>query len=310
MALPEEINETQILAALLGIAEMVSDLADTHELLEAVVRITPSLVRVNRCALLAYDEPTHEFRTSVFFAPPGSGSAFEGLRIQGSEMPRLADRLVKLHLPALLKADSRDAGLPSAVAKRLGLRSALLVPLVSRGRMLGVLWLDHSEHSHYFTSKEVNVAQGVATSVAGALDRASSAEALTLERHRFEALARTLSDGVIVLDRDLRVLEIDRYAEELLGWTSAEVRGRPAHEVFAITEAEAGVAWTRIADAPAPVAKTLRLRARSGRTITREVLAVPVRGDEGETVQVLYILTARPPGGGRTPVVASAPSPR
>ncbi len=297
VSLSEEVGETQILAALLGIAEMVGDLTDTRELLEAVVRIAPSLVRVDRCAVLGYDEASREFATTVYFAPPGDRAPFEGLRIPDSDMPRLAHRLVTLHLPALVKPDSRDHALPAAVVKRLGLRSALLVPLVSRGRTFGLLWLDHTTQSHYFTSKEINVVQGVATSVALALDNASRAAALALERRRFAVLARSLCRGVIVLDRDLRILEMDAAAEDLLGWQSSEVRGRRAHEVFAITEAEAEVGWTRGPHAPAPAAKSLRLRARHGGEVACEVLALPVRGEDGETVQILYVL--------RTPALAA-----
>ena len=272
---------------------MVGDLTDTRELLEAIVRIAPGLVRVNRCAILAYDESSREFRMSVYFAPPGGGSPFEGLRIAESDMPRLAHRLVSLHLPALVMPDSPDHALPAAVVTRLGLRSALLVPLVSHGRTLGLLWLDHSEHGHYFTSKEVNIAQGVATSVAMALDSASRQDALALERRRFEALCRALFDGVLVLDRDFRILEMDPAAEDLLGWQTSEVRGRRVHEIFGITQAEASIAWTRRVVAPSPASKPLRLRTRAGQIVSCVVLAVPVRGEGGEMVQVLYVLQAR-----------------
>ena len=301
LSLPEEIGETQILAALLGIAAMVGDLTDTEEMLESVVRVAPSLVRVDRCAILMYDETSREFRTGVSFDPNERESPFTGLRIPEADMPRLAQRLVSLHLPALVKPDSKDAALPPAVAKRLGLRSALLVPLVCRGRVLGALWLDHSSQSHYFTSKEINVAQGIATSLAVALDGADRMVSLDLERRRFEALARSLADGMIVLDRDLRILEMDRSAENLLGWQSSEVRGRRAHEVFDISEAEASVGWTRDAEVPSPAAKVLRLRSRNGPYVACEVLAAPVRNLGGETVQILYAL--------RTPTVVHRPVP-
>lgn len=290
MSIPEEIEETQILAALLGMAEMVGDLTDPREMLESVVRIAPSLVRVDRCAVLTLDQVSREFRTWVSFGPGGSGTPFDGLRIAESDMPRLAHRLLVLHLPALVKADSKDLALPAAVVKRLGLHAALLVPLVCRGRVLGLLWLDHSTQSHYFTSKEINVIQGIATSVALALDGAYRLASLELERRRFDALSRSLFDGVIVLDPDLRILEMDHAAEDLLGWQSSEVRGRRAHEIFAISTAEAGVGWTRDGKAPSPAPKRLPLRSRSGSTISCVVHAVPVRNAAGETVQVLYVL--------------------
>ncbi len=269
---------------------MVGDLTDTAEMLDAVVRITPSLVRVDRCAVFAYDEAAREFRTLASFGPRVRLAAFDGLRIPEADMPRLAQRLVTLHLPALVKADSKDAALPVSVVRRLGLRSALLVPLVCRGRVLGVLWLDHSSQAHYFTSKEINVVQGIATSLAVALDGAHRTEALELERRRFQTLARSLTDGVIALDKDLRILELDRGAEDILGWQSSEVRGRRAHELLDISEAEAAIGWRLEASTPAVAPKALSLRARDGTRVACELLAVPVRTSDGGFVQVLYIL--------------------
>ncbi len=290
MAFSEEVSETQILAALLGIAEMVGDLTDTREMLESVVRIAPSLVRVDRCAILTLDASTREFRTWVSFGPGSTGTPFDGLRIPEADMPRLANRLLTLRLPALVKADSKDHALPPAVVQRLGVRSALLVPLVCRGQVLGLLWLDHSSQSHYFTSKEINVVQGIASSVAVALDGANRLEALGTEHRRFDALSRALADGVIALDPDLRIVEMDRAAEDLLGWQSSEVQGRRAHEVFAITSAEAEVGWTRDGSAPSPAPKHLKLRARDGSSVPCIVCAVPVRGAGGEVLQILYVL--------------------
>jgi len=287
---PEEVSETQILAALLGIAQMVGDLTDTREMLESVVRIAPSLVRVDRCAVLTLDESAREFRTWVSFGPGATGAPFEGLRIPEADMPRLAHRLLVLRLPALVKGDAKDVALPPAVVKRLGVRSALLVPLVCRGEVLGLVWLDHSSQSHYFTSKEINVIQGVATSVAVALDGAHRLEALDVERRRYDALARSLADGVIALDSDLRILEMDRGAEDLLGWQSSEVKGRRVHEVFAISSAEAEVGWRREGLAPSPAPKLLQLRSRVGSVMPCVVYAVPVRGAAGETLQVLFVL--------------------
>ena len=52
----EEISEIQILASLLGVAEMVGGLTDIEELTALIARVTPGLVRVDRCAIMAYDE--------------------------------------------------------------------------------------------------------------------------------------------------------------------------------------------------------------------------------------------------------------
>ncbi len=286
----EELGETHILAALLGIAEMVSGLTDTDEILAAIVRIAPSLVHVDRCALMTYDEGAREFRTATTFEPAGRPMRFEGLVLRESEMPKLAQRLVKLRLPVVVKDSAKDEILPPAVIQRLGLRSALIAPLTCRGRLLGSIWLDSTTGPHYFTSKEINVVQGIATEAAIALDNGQSVEALSLERRRFEALAGALCDGVIAVDADLRILHLDAGAEALLGWATAEIRGRRMAEVFDISEGEASIAWTKDASGLSRKAKELSLRAHDGVRVACSVLTAIVRDEQGGTPQILYAL--------------------
>src|SRR5437762_1822969 len=127
---------------------------------------------------------------------------FDGLRIPEAEIPWLAQRLIALRLPAILKASSGEAGLSPALQQRLSLKSALVVPLATRGRFLGLLWLDDTRSPHYFTSEEINIVQGVGAQVAIALDGANLAEQLDLERHRIESLVAAFADGLVVADRD------------------------------------------------------------------------------------------------------------
>src|SRR2546428_11301708 len=135
---------------------MAGALPAPDELLAAIVRITPGLVGVDRCAVLGYDKQAREFRTLAAFGPGGVPTPFEGLRIQVAEIPRLAHRIVSLRLPALLKEPSPEAMLPAFVQKRLRGTTALLVPLACRGRLPRGLWLRHTRGPPPFTPPGVN----------------------------------------------------------------------------------------------------------------------------------------------------------
>src|SRR5438094_7065087 len=111
----DEVDEEQILAALLGVAEMAGDLTDPEELLAAIVRITPGLVGVDRCAVLGYDKQARELGTLAAFGPGRTPTPFEGLPIQVAEIPRPAHRTVSLRLPALLTEPSPEAVLPPLI---------------------------------------------------------------------------------------------------------------------------------------------------------------------------------------------------
>src|SRR5256886_7279920 len=227
-ALPnrDEVDEEQILAALLGVAEMAGDLTDPEELLAAIVRITPGLVGVDRCAVLGYDKQAREFRTLAAFGPGGTPTPFEGLRIQVAEIPRLAHRIVALRLPALLQEPSPEAMLPPFIPKRLGVGTALLVPLACRGRFLGGLWLDDTPSPHLFTSTEINVVQGIPTELAITLNPSELVGQLDLERRRFEALVTALMDGLLIVDRDRRMGHLDSGSRARPGWQHPEIRVR------------------------------------------------------------------------------------
>src|SRR5256886_16948741 len=89
---------------------MVGGVSDIDELVALIARVTPGLVRVDRCAIMAYDDASREFRTIGSFAPGMRRTPFDGLRRQGAEIPRLSQRPRALRLPALLEASSRAAG--------------------------------------------------------------------------------------------------------------------------------------------------------------------------------------------------------
>lgn len=285
----EETGETQILAALLGIAEMVGNLSDTDEILAAIVRIAPSLVRVDRCALMVYDEPTREFRTLLSFAAR-STTRYEGFVLAEEEMPRLAPRLLKQRLPVVMKDAARDQLLPPSVIQRLGLRSLLIAPLVARGRVLGTLWLDSTTGYHYFTSKEINVVLGIATEAAVALELSQALAASTREQRRFAALAVATCDGVVITDSDFRVRHLDPAAELLLGWTTEDAQGRKVSELFDISPAEASIGWTMETSRPSPAVKDLSLRTKSGERIACRIHTAAVRDETGSIREIVYAL--------------------
>src|SRR5207249_12252247 len=104
-------------------------------------------------------------------------------------------------------------------------------------------WLDDTRSAHLFTSTEINVVQGIATELAIALNTSELVGKLDLARRRFEPLVTALMDGLLIVDRDRRMVHLDSGADALRGRQNSEIRGRRASEAFEIPQAEADVAW-------------------------------------------------------------------
>ncbi len=297
--LPEgDLGDTKVLAALLGISEMVAGLSDLEEVLGLIVRITPQLVGVDRCAVLLYDERKAEFRTAQVFGPDRERNAtFQRLAIREEDVKRLAHRILEQKLPALVRAGN----LPPNMAESLGMKMVLIVPLVCRERVLGIMTLDHTQGLGLFTSKEINVVVAIAQQAAIAIDNARlKAEALHATE-RMRTATGLLADGVLVLTQDGRIGSLDPAAEALLQWRTEEVAGRAAGEVFALMDRDgapvAAIPHPDLAVRGPQPPVPLYFRRKDGSRVLLEARAAAVRDELGEVLDVVCTLrriTARP----------------
>ena len=297
-----ELEEEAILAALMGITEMLGDLSDLEELLDAIVRIAPRLVSVDRCAIFLRNPRAGEFRVAHAFASDApSTDRLMRLAIPEDEMGKLVHKLVNQRVPVMLRA-GREHLLPAPVMEAFDIRSMLLVPLVYQEQVMGFMSLDQASMDHLFTSREVNVVQAIAAHAAVAIVHTRLAESYRLERRRSEALADALCDGVVTLDRQLRVVSLSAGAEALLGWKTDEVHGKAVAVAFdepgGASEVESA-GLNVLAGAP-HVAMTLRFRAKDGSRIPCLVRATAVPGTMGGPAEVLYALSRAEPGAATT----------
>ena len=305
-----EMGETHFLAALLGISEMVAGLTDRDEVLGTIVRIMPQLVGVDRGAILAYDERKKEFRTEVVHGPDRERiAAYERLVITEEDVKKLAHRILEQKLPALV----RESSFPRPVASVLGIKMALVVPLVCRGRTLGIMILDPTTGRRLFTSKEINVVTGVAQQAAIALDNFRLQEEAQRAKEEARMIGNLFADGVLTLTADFRVVSLDPSAEALLQWRTSEVAGKGLPEAFEV----AGRDGTRLPDASLALERALRMelgknppelqfRRKDGARVRCSVHTSHMRDSTGAIVEVLCALRRGSNVDGNVPVDAGA----
>jgi len=105
----------------------------------------------------------------------------------------------------------------------------------------------------------------------------------------------SIGDAVIATDADARVTFLNPTAERMTGWTAAQARGQPLHEVFNIVNEE-----TRFL-VESPVSKAIRmgaivglanhtvLIARDGTEWPIDDSAAPIRDDDGKITGVIMV---------------------
>ena len=168
------------------------------------------------------------------------------------------------------------------------------IPLIVEARTFGLLGVGFYERRS-FSEVERTFAQTFAQQCAQALFRAAGREREDAARGLLGTTLRSIGDAVIATDRDGRVTFMNAVAEQLIGWSEGEARGRDLGEVFSIFDERTGAA------AEAPVASALRtgavtgmgsrtvLRSRSGREIPIDDSAAPIHGEDGVLLGVVLV---------------------
>ena len=256
-------------------------------------------------------------RLALMLAPlaPGAEGDFSTIAVAGfgpGEAPirlvrgsELGARLVGKHAVALDDPHSvrRVSAEETAAWREAGIH--YFVPCVSKDGTIAVLALGRKPRLEPLSSEDMALVQAVAGQVATALENARlyrqlrvKADELDRMREFSENVLESLSDGLLVVDRDDRVLRWNPRLEELSGVARVDAVGRPLDRLFDGPFVEA----LRSARRQAPDGTTLyRASLEMGdgdrrRRLLVNVSTAPLRtpsGATGGTIIVLEDITAR-----------------
>jgi GAF domain-containing protein len=266
-------EEAYVSAALLQVAQAVVSLNELEEILEAIVRITPMLVGVERCAIFLWNDEEQVFRprrgygTSMpdrVFAP-GEFPLLDNIREQNevitlSNVDRIRD-LVPREL-------DRELGLGEPAVESVPDGTAVIVgvPMSVKGDVLGSLLVGESDRQNEFDDRRLEIITGIAQQAALAVQN----DRLQQEMAERERLERELQ-----LAREIQQTFMPEHLPHLPGWELAvtwqaarQVAG-DFYDVFELPDRRLGLVIADVADKGMPAALFMALT----RTLMRAAAA-------------------------------------
>ncbi|MEP6573430.1 MAG: PAS domain S-box protein [Gemmatimonadota bacterium] len=292
------------MAAIIRVQQLVGTAeSGVQSIMQTIVSAVRELFQATGAALAE-----REGEELVFRAVDGELSEELGLRlpIGSSLMGRCFVDKQLLHTADLMQDPRTDQG----IAIRLGMRSALLVPLLGQGaasaEVDGVLFVASSE-TNAFSETDATTIQIMAGFLESALgrarsfeqgrvllrDRTEALEALTASDDRFKQLVGTAHEGVLTIDVDRRITFVNECMAEMLGFSSEEMRGRPVVDLLA-HPARSSAGW------PAPEGngskagdhvEHLALRRKDGALIDVSASISGLTDREGRSLGALAMIT-------------------
>ncbi len=152
-------------AALSSVSRTVASDMYIEEILSLLMRITADIMNSKICSLMLYDEKNQELvlRASQSL----SKDYLEKGNIKVGES--VSGKVVKSKKPMVVENVRKDKlyNFPE-IARKEGLYSLLSVPLLFKGKVIGVL-NSYKDHIHRFTDEEINLLSSIANQAAVAI---------------------------------------------------------------------------------------------------------------------------------------------
>ncbi len=230
--LSQEIREryTHMQAALVQANKSLVSTIDLDSLLVKILAAAHEAVpAMEKGSILLWDENTPGLRMkSVYgYQDPRVAQAFL------STPEGFVARVALQRRPLVIKDVRKHADLQyhGEIEEMQAIQSAVVAPLIVQDRLLGVISLD-ATHPCAFTEDDLTLLVTFANQAALAIDNARLYEQVCMSEERYRALYEDNPSMYFTVDQEGKVLSVNRYGAEQLGYTVPELIGQPVLNVF------------------------------------------------------------------------------
>jgi GAF domain-containing protein len=131
-----EQQQAWLSTALLQVADAMSQISDMDSVLTTIVRLTPILAGVDRCAVLLWDAATERFLPAQTYGlAPELRGLFEQMAFPVGAWPALD--LVRMEKgPLLVDVQAEEGLVPRPLAETLSIQEMVALPLLAQGELL------------------------------------------------------------------------------------------------------------------------------------------------------------------------------
>jgi len=290
--LTSTLNVRETLAAVTELAiEHVADWCSVHLPPEEFRQDERETRRLNLVAVAHRDPTRVAFLRDLLEAPPNPASPHSNERIYWSGEPRLTSAFPDAWIAAMPEAPQRDA------THAFGRHAVMTVPMIARGRPVGLLQLATRTHERAYGPDDLAFAVELARRAALALENAALYEAATRSEERYRSLVDATRQTVWITDPQGRV------TQELPGWSRMTGQAGEAFtedgwltRIHPDDRDTARTAWNDAVARLVPYEAEYRLRAPTGEYRHVHARGVPVltpQGDVREWVGVTTDITDR-----------------
>jgi PAS domain S-box-containing protein len=200
---------------LIDISRILSAKLDTDELIQTIMDFACRVVKSEAASLLLLDEKTNELYFTVALGE--KGDQVKEIRLKVGE--GIAGWVAKEKKPLIVNDVTLDKRWTEKADEktRFKTRAILAVPLMSKGKLLGVVEAINQMNNADFNERDQRLLEAFASHAAIAIENARLFRTLREEKDKLELVFSEMSDGALLFDEIGKTVLYNNGACRLLG---------------------------------------------------------------------------------------------
>jgi adenylate cyclase len=286
VAIGTEAQANSDLRRLLDVNISITSEMRLETLLAKVVEVTSKVIRADRSSLFLHDPKRHDLWSVV-------AEGLDTRQIRFPESEGLAG-WVFTHGEAVNLPDAyADPRFNRRIDATTGYRTqgVLTVPVTARdGRRLGVMQALNRLDGASFDTADLDRMSAFAAQAAVAIDNATLFSDVAAERNYNESILRSMSAGVVTLDREVKQAKLNAAAARILEAPVTRLEGVDVRAWIANSNPDLLTEIDAVAKGgPSRTLLDADVRTARGQTISANLSIVPLIGDKGQVGLLILI---------------------
>jgi PAS domain S-box-containing protein len=290
-------ERTRELSILVETGEALASTLDLDSRLDIVTARMTTAASASGCLLTLLDEDDeHVTVRSGFDSASQARSPHVGVRRALATLPNVRRLLTGEAAVIEYTAGAAVSAEERAIIDGLGAKAALLLPLLSRGKSLGLVVLYESRAPRRFSPEEVGLYKALAHQAAVAIENARLHASVVESKNELEAIVQNSADGVFALDRQRRIVIFNPALESLTGWQAAEVLGTPCSLVLRARDlshhslCEQNCLCLRAFSSQQPLTTEVLISTKDGRELNAGISLGPILDQAGRVIGAVGVV--------------------
>jgi PAS domain S-box-containing protein len=145
-------------------------------------------------------------------------------------------RVAKERKPYIIDTNSSDLPVDKILVERLGTQAYAAVPLISRDKVIGVIWVDNKFTMKPITFEDVKFLTGFADQVSSAIENARLFQKVSLAEAELENIFSSISDMIFLTEKDYTIKNVNQAVINKIGLPREQIVGEKCYRIFHGTE--------------------------------------------------------------------------